>query len=887
MISVIGKHIIIIAFLVSIIIISFLIVLLRSIEDPSTEIQQRSNIYQNAELRVEIIPSISNTFGYDIWLNGKILIHQTHPPALSGREGFKTEEDAKRIAEFVVERIRRNMFPPTVTVEELDSLEVHLPLKGATFKMTLKSVVFTLTVLCLSHDIVDGQAAWTRKADFGGNSGSGIGFSIGNKGYIAVSHQKDFWEYDPSSNIWTQKADFGGTARYGAVGFSIGDKGYIGTGNDGADRKDFWEYDPSLNTWTQKADFGGIARHGAVGFSIGDKGYIGTGNDGSYCEDFWEYDPINNNWSKKHSFGGSIKTRAVGFSIGNKGYIGTGFGDSGDQKDFWEYDPSSNTWTRKADFGGTARDAAVGFSIGDKGYIGTGIYSTDFHNVGQQNVYEKDFWEYDPINNNWSQNHPFGGSPRTGAVGFSIGDKGYIGMGFGSGVEQKDFWEYVQSKLPVPEQVELLYPLDSADVEVDAQETKVLFNWNETHPVVINYALDISSDSNFSPIIFSDTSVLGTYHVSETLENNQKYWWRVKARNFVGWGPYSESRSFNTLFGNYPGIDIMVVYTPAEEVSADFWGGIDLVIAQAMMTAQEVIYGSGVNTSIRLVHSGLISYTESGDGLLDIDRLTNTNDGYMDEVHQWRYSYAADLVVLLCNTGGMGWLLTDVNGRPDLGFSTSDVNGAYLDYSFIHELGHNMGMEHSRNQKIRPAPARGGLFEFSTGWRWIDKDGVKYASVMTYPEDALWVPVFSNPSILWGEGTPAGSYDPNDPYAPADNARTLREIKDVIAGYSSRLAPTFVERDPTQTPVEFSLGQNFPNPFNASTTISFSLPSKSFASLKVFDVIGREVATIVSEELPAGNYSRQWNAVNMTSGIYFYRLQAGSFTETKKLILLR
>jgi Putative multicopper oxidases len=88
-------------------------------------------------------------------------------------------------------------------------------------------------------------------------------------------------------------------------------------------------------------------------------------------------------------------------------------------------------------------------------------------------------------------------------------------------------------------------------------------------------------------------------------------------------------------------------------------------------------------------------------------------------------------------------------------------------------------------------------------------------------------------------------------------------------------------------PGRFSLGQNFPNPFNPTTTISFALPSRSFVSLKVFDLLGREVATIVSEEMSAGSYSKQWNAANISSGIYFYRLQAGSFTETKKLVLLR
>jgi hypothetical protein len=95
-------------------------------------------------------------------------------------------------------------------------------------------------------------------------------------------------------------------------------------------------------------------------------------------------------------------------------------------------------------------------------------------------------------------------------------------------------------------------------------------------------------------------------------------------------------------------------------------------------------------------------------------------------------------------------------------------------------------------------------------------------------------------------------------------------------------------------PAKFGLLQNYPNPFNSSTAISFSLPSKSAVMLKVFDIMGREVATLVDEELAAGNYHRQWNASNISSGVYFYRLsartpsgQCGPFAETRKLILLR
>ncbi|MCR4439494.1 MAG: T9SS type A sorting domain-containing protein, partial [candidate division KSB1 bacterium] len=98
---------------------------------------------------------------------------------------------------------------------------------------------------------------------------------------------------------------------------------------------------------------------------------------------------------------------------------------------------------------------------------------------------------------------------------------------------------------------------------------------------------------------------------------------------------------------------------------------------------------------------------------------------------------------------------------------------------------------------------------------------------------------------------------------------------------------TSVKGPETGLPIHFSLGQNFPNPFNPATTISFSLPSKSFVILKVFDALGREVSTLISEELSAGMYARQWNAAGLPSGVYFYRLQAGSFVETKKLVLLR
>jgi hypothetical protein len=98
---------------------------------------------------------------------------------------------------------------------------------------------------------------------------------------------------------------------------------------------------------------------------------------------------------------------------------------------------------------------------------------------------------------------------------------------------------------------------------------------------------------------------------------------------------------------------------------------------------------------------------------------------------------------------------------------------------------------------------------------------------------------------------------------------------------------TNVGNETSLQPETFSLKQNYPNPFNPTTTISFNVPQKSFVTLKVFDALGKEVAVLASEELPAGAYARHWNASDMPSGIYFYRLQAESFTATRKLVLLK
>jgi hypothetical protein len=110
----------------------------------------------------------------------------------------------------------------------------------------------------------------------------------------------------------------------------------------------------------------------------------------------------------------------------------------------------------------------------------------------------------------------------------------------------------------------------------------------------------------------------------------------------------------------------------------------------------------------------------------------------------------------------------------------------------------------------------------------------------------------------------------------------LGEVSMTISG-----APTSVEETYSKIPRGYALSQNYPNPFNPSTSISYSIPSDGQVTLAIYDVLGNEVAVLESGYKSAGNYSLSFDANNLTSGIYFYTIKAGSFTSTKKMLLMK
>lgn len=331
-----------------------------------------------------------------------------------------------------------------------------------------------LAVLLFS---IPGFAQWTAKTNFAGSARTfSMSFTIGTKIYTGGGFDgngivfDDFWEYDPAADTWTQKGNLP-VLRSSGIGFSIGSKGYMGLGTNGANyQDDFWEYDPSNDSWAQKANFPGGPREEAVAFSIGSKGYVGTGQlfvvgpNSSFTQafnDFYEYNPATDAWTQKANFPGAARAYAVGVECAGKGYVGLGGND--DQTlsftDFYSYNNTSDTWTAEASMPGAGRADAGAFTIGADFYVVGGI---NFPNFSGTAACKK----FSTATNTWSSAANFGGSVIIAPVTGSVNGKGYAGTGFTSGITPRiDWWEFSPNNVGVEEQagpVFSLYPVPAS-----------------------------------------------------------------------------------------------------------------------------------------------------------------------------------------------------------------------------------------------------------------------------------------------------------------------------------------------------------------------------------------------------------------------------------------
>jgi len=273
----------------------------------------------------------------------------------------------------------------------------------------------------------------------------------------------------------------------------------------------------------------------------------------------------------------------------------------------------------------------------------------------------------------------------------------------------------------------------------------------------------------------------------------------------------------------------------------------------------------------------------------DESKMLYTGQGHAVRFNDNDYSMVFDSNEFSGNNAALQFL-GDLN-------SFSFINNTFSNNRIL-ILGSFPGIDLEFNGNTCSGNMLGNELPSSTGFR--DK---KPSADFNYKQDGLRV-AFNNASFdeddeiiyyLWdfNDGVPVTDRNPVHVFPSYASYRIALIVWD-NSGRGARIEKmvnvsegTSVSDENTSGQEAFILVQNYPNPFNPATTISFSLPSKSFVSLKVFDVLGKEVAIVVAEELSAGKHSQQWNANGLPSGVYFYRLQAGSFTQTKKLVLLR
>jgi len=228
-------------------------------------------------------------------------------------------------------------------------------------------------------------------------------------------------------------------------------------------------------------------------------------------------------------------------------------------------------------------------------------------------------------------------------------------------------------------------------------------------------------------------------------------------------------------------VDVLVAYTPAARVAA---GGTSGMLSQVNLAVAETNTGyqnSGVVQRLRLAGAVEVAYTESGDIGIDLDRVTAPSDGIMDDVATLRDTYQADVVSLITETPGspycgIAWLMAgnDPSFAPNA-FSVVERSCMTGYYSFGHEIGHNMGLNHARAD-----PVGAGAFSYSYGYKWTG-----YRTVMAYAPGTR-VLYFSNPNVLHlGQPTGVSEASPSS----AHNALSLDNTRTTVANWRQSNTP--------------------------------------------------------------------------------------------------
>lgn len=327
--------------------------------------------------------------------------------------------------------------------------------------------------------------------------------------------------------------------------------------------------------------------------------------------------------------------------------------------------------------------------------------------------------------------------------------------------------------------------------------------------------------------------------------------------------------------------------------------------ANTVLTAGEGFIGRTTNSGISWVYTDYI-YT-FGDF-----EFVNSSTGFIWGSTGFENQY----IFLKTTNAGLNWM--QQNTAEAIGRHLSFVNentGYSMSYQGFYKTTNGGANWSYTNMPWMPLPSKTQFTDPSTGWILNDSGlykttngGMNWSIKKSHKIYAqLYSFNFINQTTGYAYG---GMFSSSVIYKTTDGGETWRQNNNIITGslyngffldannawllgkFGTLIKTTtggtsFIHTVESEIPDKYYLEQNYPNPFNPATTIVFSLPQKSFVKLKVFDLLGREVANLVDENLSEGKYKYDFNAASLPSGIYFYKLETEKFSETRRMMLIK
>ncbi|GEM_PF-280011 len=483
----------------------------------------------------------------------------------------------------------------------------------------------------------------------------------------------------------------------------------------------------------------------------------------------------------------------------------------------------------------------------------------------------------------------------------------------------------------------LLQPLNNAT----NQNLNINLDWEDIQ-IADKYRLQISLDNGFNQLIYDNGNIIQSQcNMKCQFTYNCIYFWRVKSINQLGESNWSQVWNFRTLLipntwykvncGNDSKLNSIkftdsangfcvgensIIYKTTN--SGFNWSNISIFSGEnfvdiSIIDAQNILIAS---------HSGKIFKSSNGGynwlifeniGLSTINSISMNNSSGIVTGSNGKIAYTQN--------SGLNWTIVDLNSNADI-ITSANITESYWAASTLGQIYfssnsgsswilQNSGISTAINsiyfydsQNGYTAGSNGTILHSSNGgqnWNLLSSlSGTNFKSVKFINFNTGWVVAengiirkTTNSGLNWGYQISSVSANLNSVYFLSSTLGFIASDSSIVLRSSnSGGILTGSQSISSHIPSQFSLSQNYPNPFNPVTKIKFDLPAfvettRWVVSLKIHDILGREVAVLVNEQLRPGSYEVDWDASAFPSGVYFYSITSGSFKETRKMVLLK